>query len=222
MIRWIFILFIFAKTVPYYLSKIFDLSFESIRLYWIVYSVILFMLVLLNYKREGKSVPNLLITSVLFGTLIIDILNFSYQIYDMKFSLSHSWKFRGYFSVSILFYLFIARNRYIWRNLKSDEYNPSKVQAIYSKPNSIITILGATASLSPKCSVRYTYLDKTIRFKRGVKAPMICNTSIKETEIIEDTGFSGVYFMERWEEIKGKEFNLFTFNCRSLFNKKLK
>ena len=51
---------------------------------------------------------------------------------------------------------------------------------------------------------------------------MICNTSIKETEIIEDTGFSGVYFMERWEEIKGKEFNLFTFNCRSLFNKKLK
>lgn len=209
----------FAKTVPYYLSKNLEVGLESVRLYWVLYSAILFILVLLNYKREEKSISNLFITSLLIGSLVVDILNYSYQIYDMNYSLSYSWKFRSYLSMSVLFYLFISRNRYHWRNLKSVDYDTNKIQAIYSKPSSVITLLGATTSLSPKCSVRYSYKGKTIRFKIGVKTPILCNTVIDKDDVIEDTDLTVDYFERRWKEIKNKRFNLFTFNCRSLFKK---
>ena len=120
-------------------------------------------------------------------------------------------------SLSIIMYFFIFRNRYKWEKMKSDNYNKDKIQKIYSKPNNLLTLIGAATSLSPKCSVRYTYNDKTIRFKKGNKTPIICDTIIKKTEIIKDTDLTVDYFDVRWEEIKNKKYNLLTFNCRKLF-----
>jgi hypothetical protein len=101
--------------------------------------------------------------------------------------------------------------------MKSDNYQRNKIQAIYSKPDELLTLLGAATSLSPKCSVRYTYNDKTIRFKRGVKTPILCDTVLKKTDIIKTTDISPDLFLNRFEEIKNKKFNLLTFNCRRLF-----
>ena len=119
----------------------------------------------------------------------------------------------------LIIYIFLFRKRYDWRSLEGAEYDSNKIQAIYSRPSSLITLLGATTSLSPKCSVRYSYNGKTIRFKRGNKTPILCDTVIRKTDIIEDTDFSGEYFSSRWDEIKNNKFNLLTFNCRSLFKK---
>ena len=120
-------------------------------------------------------------------------------------------------SIVLIVYVLIFRNRYKWEKMKGNNYDRNKIQRIYSKPTIFLTLLGAATSLSPKCSVRYTYNDKTIRFKRGSKTPVICNTVIKKTDIIEDTNLTVDYFDRRWEEIKDKKYNLLTFNCRRLF-----
>lgn len=220
MIRIAFILFFFAKVVPYTIVEYFPkLEYESTLLYWVLYSLLIFSFINYAYKNEDKSVINLLFTSFIFGALIVDILVFSSAIFvDVSYPIS--WKYGGYIGVGLLLYILLARRRYDWRMLESDVYNPRKVQAIYSKPNSFITLLGSATSLSPKCSVRYTYNDKTIRFKRGVKSPVLCNTVISNTDLIEDTNFSNDYFSDRWEEIKDKKFNLIKFNCRMLFKNK--
>lgn len=46
--------------------------------------------------------------------------------------------------------------------------------------------------------------------------PVMVDTSIKKTDIIEDIECDGNYFYKRWDEIKVKKYNLLTFNCRSL------
>jgi len=119
--------------------------------------------------------------------------------------------------IILVSYVLIFRSRHRWEKLKSVKYDSNKIQAIYSRPSSLITLLGATTSLSPKCSVRYSYNGKTIRFKRGNKTPILCNTFIDKDDIIEDTGLTVDYFDRRWEEIKDKKYNLLTFNCRKLF-----
>ena len=85
----------------------------------------------------------------------------------------------------------IFKNRYDWKKLKSDKYDPNKIQAIYSKPNTILLLLGATASLSPKCSVRFSYGGKTIRFKKDSSLPVLVDTAIKNTDIIENINRDG-------------------------------
>ena len=103
--------------------------------------------------------------------------------------------------------------------LKSEKYDADKVQAIYSKPKTLLTLFGATISLSPKCSIRYTYKDKTIRFKKGIEKPIFTDTIVKHNEIIKNTEISSQSFYKRWEEIKNKKYNLLTFNCQMLFKK---
>jgi hypothetical protein len=101
--------------------------------------------------------------------------------------------------------------------MKSDNYRRNKIQAIYSKPDELLTLLGAATSLSPKCSVRYTYNDKTIRFKRGSKTPILCDTIIRKTDIIKTTNIKEDLFFNRFEDIRNNKYNIFTFNCRNLF-----
>jgi hypothetical protein len=120
-------------------------------------------------------------------------------------------------SIIPIVYVLIFRNRYKWERLKSDNYQRNKIQAIYSKPDEVLTLLGAATSLSPKCSVRYTYNDKTIRFKRGNKNPILCDTVIRKTDIIKTTNINTSLFFDRFEEIKSKKYNLLTFNCKNLF-----
>jgi hypothetical protein len=118
--------------------------------------------------------------------------------------------------VAIDVFVLIFKNRYDWKKLKSDKYDPNKVQAIYSKPNTILSLLGAASSLSPKFNVRYSYNGKTIRFKKNNPNPIMVNTLIKETDIVKDTRYDGCRFNDRFEKIKHKKYNFFTFNCRSL------
>ena len=120
-------------------------------------------------------------------------------------------------SIALIVYILMFRNRYKWEKMKGDNYNRNKIQAIYSKPDGLLTLLGAATSLSPKCSVRYTYNDKTIRFKRGVETPILCETVLKKTDIIKTTDINPDLFLSRFEEIKDKKYNLLNFNCRRLF-----
>ncbi len=117
-------------------------------------------------------------------------------------------------------FLLIFRNRYTWRKQKSVTYNPNRVQAIYSKPKTVLTLLGATTSLSPKCSVRFSYNGETIRFKKGSETPLKQPTKLTSDEIIEETTYTPEHFSYSWQLIKDKKYNLFTFNCRKLLNAK--
>ena len=133
---------------------------------------------------------------------------------------NNSYDFLNYFintSIVLVVHVLIFRKRYKWERMKSDNYDRNKIQAIYSKPDELLTLLGAATSLSPKCSVRYTYNDKTIRFKRGNKTPILCDTIIRKSDIIKTTDISADLFLNRFEEIKNKKYNLLTFNCRNLF-----
>lgn len=220
MIRFAFILFLFAKVIPYTIVEYFPkLEYESTLLYWCLYTFLIFSFIIYAYKNEDKSVANLLFTSFIFGALIVDFLGYAFAMFiDIPYPIS--WKYGFYIGIGLLLYLFLARRRYDWKMLESDEYNPLKVQAIYSEPHSVITLLGATSSLSPKCSIRYSCGGKTIRFKRGSKTPILCDTVISNTDIIEDTTYTVGYFHSRWEEVKNKKFNLIKFNCRMLIKNK--
>jgi hypothetical protein len=168
------------------------------------------------FNKSDKTVSNLFFTTacvIIFLHNIVDYL-------QMMILQKDSFDVFNYFSTTsivLIVYILIFRNRYKWEKMKGNNYDRNKIQRIYSKPNMVLTLLGAATSLSPKCSVRYTYNDKTIRFKRGSKTPVICNTVIKKTDIIEDTNLTVDYFDRRWEEIKDKKYNLLTFNCRRLF-----
>jgi hypothetical protein len=113
-------------------------------------------------------------------------------------------------------YIIVFKNRYNWEKQKSDPYNPNIVQAIYSKPNSVLTLLGATISFSPRCSVRYTYQGKTVRFKKGHDFPLLMKTFTKKTDVIKNTDFTGEHFLNRIDLIKNKKYNLIKFNCKHL------
>ncbi|GAF74964.1 unnamed protein product, partial [marine sediment metagenome] len=58
----------------------------------------------------------------------------------------------------------------------------------------------------------------TIRFKKGSKNPIKQETHLKGNEIIENTNLTRGDFLNRWQRIKYKDYNLLTFNCRSLLN----
>jgi hypothetical protein len=191
---------------------------DNVNLYWTMDSIVFIIAAILIFNNSSKSVVNLLAT---LGALVM----FFYEFADRFLLLIEISVYNNYFSYTLegvfflIIYIFLFRKRYDWRSLEGAEYDSNKIQAIYSRPSSLITLLGATTSLSPKCSVRYTHNNKTIRFKRGNKTPILCDTVIRKTDIIEDTNLRADYFDRRWEEIKDKRFNLFTFNCRSLFKK---
>jgi len=167
------------------------------------------------FRKHEKTVLNLFL---ILSVLVISVYDFiDYSLICFGFDASGYFKQILNTSIIVVVYILIFRNRYKWEKMKGNNYDRSKIQRIYSKPNMVLTLLGAATSLSPKCSVRYTYNDKTIRFKRGSKTPIICSTVIKKTDIIEDTNLTVDYFDRRWEEIKDKKYNLLTFNCRRLF-----
>ncbi len=188
---------------------------NSIDLYWLMQSVLFLIMSIYIFNNSKKNVINLFLCiglCILFVQQIVDrtFLLLGYEINDYLYIPLLS-------AILITSHISIFRNRYKWEKMKGNNYDRNKIQRIYSKPNIFLTLLGAATSLSPKCSVRYTYNDKTIRFKRGSKTPVICNTVIKKTDIIEDTNLTVDYFDRRWEEIKDKKYNLLTFNCRRLF-----
>ena len=190
--------------------------FDSDNLYFLMDNFLMLGVSYYIFNKSNKTVLNLFFTTAC-------IIIFTYSFFDylqMIILQKHSFDVFNYFtttSIVLIVYILIFRNRYKWEKMKGNNYDRNKIQRIYSKPTIFLTLLGAATSLSPKCSVRYTYNDKTIRFKRGSKTPVICNTVIKKTDIIEDTNLTVDYFDRRWEEIKDKKYNLLTFNCRRLF-----
>ena len=190
--------------------------FDSDDLYFLMDGFLMLGVSFYIFNKSEKTVLNLFFTTacvVIFLHNIVDCL-------QMMILQKDSFDVFNYFtttSIVLIVYVLIFRNRYKWEKMKGNNYDRNKIQRIYSKPTIFLTLLGAATSLSPKCSVRYTYNDKTIRFKRGSKTPVICNTVIKKTDIIEDTNLTVDYFDRRWEEIKDKKYNLLTFNCRRLF-----
>ena len=209
MLRVFFILFLLLRYLPEY--------FDSNSLYWIIDSTIMICLAVYVFKNSAKNMLNLFTGFGLFNILGYDCFNnlniFLFNKTDFNFFTNYTL-----ISLSIIIFFVIFRNRYKWERLKSDSYNRNKIQAIYSKPNNILRLFGAAISFSPKCSVRYTYNDKTIRFKKGIKNPIMCDTVIKKTDIIKNTEIPAIFFIFMFEKIKIKSFNLLTFNCRNLFN----
>ncbi len=190
--------------------------FDSDNLYFLMDGFLMLGVSFYIFNKSEKTVLNMFFTTaciIIFLHNIVDCM-------QMMILQKDSFDVFNYFSTTsivLIVYILIFRNRYKWEKMKGNNYDRNKIQRIYSKPNMVLTLLGAATSLSPKCSVRYTYNDKTIRFKRGSKTPVICNTVIKKTDIIEDTNLTVDYFDRRWEEIKDKKYNLLTFNCRRLF-----
>ena len=190
--------------------------FDSDNLYFLMDGFLMLGVSFYIFNKSEKTVLNLFFTIA----CVIIFLHNTVDCLQMMILQKDSFDVFNYFtttSIVLIVYILIFRNRYKWERMKSNNYDRNKIQRIYSKPNMVLTLLGAATSLSPKCSVRYTYNDKTIRFKRGSKTPIICNTVIKKTDIIEDTNLTVDYFDRRWEEIKDKKYNLLTFNCRKLF-----
>lgn len=190
--------------------------FDSDNLYFLMDGFLMLGVSFYIFNKSEKTVLNLFFTIA----CVIIFLHNTVDCLQMMILQKDSFDVFNYFtttSIVLIVYILIFRNRYKWERMKSNNYDRNKIQRIYSKPNMVLTLLGAATSLSPKCSVRYTYNDKTIRFKRGSKTPVICNTVIKKTDIIEDTNLTVDYFDRRWEEIKDKKYNILTFNCRKLF-----
>jgi hypothetical protein len=170
---------------------------------------------ILIFRKNEKTVLNLFL---ILSIMIISVYDFiDYSLICFGFDASGYFKQILNISIIVLVYILIFRNRHKWERMKSNNYDKSKIQRVWSKPNSVLALLGAATSLSPKCSVRYTYNGKTIRFKRGNKTPILCDTVIRKTDIIQDTNFNKDYFYKRWEEIKNIKYNLLTFNCKMLF-----
>jgi hypothetical protein len=190
--------------------------FDSNSLYWVIDSIIMICLAVYVFKNSAKNMLNLFIGFGLLNLLGYDYFNNINMLFFNKTNIN-LFDIFTLISLSIIMYFAIFRNRYKWEKMKSDNYNRNKIQAIYSKPDELLTLFGAATSLSPKCSVRYTYNDKTIRFKRGVETPILCETVLKKTDIIKTTDINPDLFLSRFEEIKDKKYNLLTFNCRRLF-----
>jgi hypothetical protein len=177
------------------------------------------LLSLYIFRKSDKTVASLFIATACVVLFSYDVVEYLYIAISQAESLNH-FKAALFTSISLTSYMLLARKRYDWRKLKSAKYNPERVQAIYSRPHELITVLGAATSLSPKCSVRYSYNGKMIRFKRGYPTPIMTKTIIKKTDIIENTDIDTDEFYRRFDQIKGKKYNLLSFNCRHIFETK--
>ena len=183
-------------------------------LYYVLNALFQLVCMVLIFRKSKKSVLNLfLISSIMVGATY-DFIDYSLRALGVR--TGDYFNSFLYVSVILLVYILIFHKRYEWKKLNSDEYDPEKVQAIYSKPKSFMTLLGAAISHSPKCSVRYTYGGETIRFKKGSDTPVKQKTVILDTDIIIDTSLDPEYFGKRWAAIKNKRYNLLFFNCKGL------
>jgi hypothetical protein len=204
----LFLVFIISmRIIPEYL--------DSDSLYWFMDSILMIAVCYYIWTKSVKTVTNAIITIsagvYLFSHFVDSI------IYLLGFKEPFLLTYILYGVGLVFFYSLIAKNRYDWEKQRSADYNPKKVQAIYSKPSLGFSLLGAAVSLDPKCSVRYTYNEKTVRFKRGNPTPIMTGVVIKKTEIIENTNIDPECFYQRFDEIKNNKYNLFTFNCKHLF-----
>ena len=208
MIKALFIFLVVMRTLPDYLG--------SDDLYWVLNDVLMIALTAHVFKFGKKSVVNMGFCVAIIVFFLFEAFDDFWVMANLKESASGFWKYLGLMSSAICAYVLIFRKRYEWKKLNSDEYDPEKVQAIYSKPKSFMTLLGAAISHSPKCSVRYTYGGETIRFKKGSDTPIKQKTVILDTDIIIDTSLDPEYFGKRWAAIKNKRYNLLFFNCKGL------
>ena len=193
--------------------------FDSTALYWWLNSVLSIVICIYTFNKSEKTVFSLVSFFFLLAFFTNELTEYSIIAFNPDFYLTFWPTYQKVFIGLGVFFLIFSK-RYDWKKANSDPYDPSKVQAIYSKPKSILTLLGATASLSPKCSVRYSYDGQTIRFKKNEQHPIAQKTTLKGNEIILNTDYDGRYFIDRFEKIKDRKYNLFTFNCRSLLNAK--
>ncbi len=192
---------------------------DSDILYWLMSSFLMLLVSLYIFRKSSKTVASLFIATACVVLFSYDVVEYLYIAISQAESPNY-FKAALFTSISIASYMLLARNRYDWRKLKSEKYNPERVQAIYSRPHEFVTLLGAATSLSPKCSVRYSYNGKMIRFKRGYPTPIMTKTIIKKTDIIENTDIDTDEFYRRFDQIKGKKYNLLSFNCRHIFETK--
>lgn len=192
----------------------------STSLYWVLNDLMMLTITISLFIQGKKSVVNMVFCCALVAFLLFNFFDDLWILLGLKNLGSEFWKYILLVSSSLCLYVLIFRKRYEWSKLKGSTYNKGKVQAIYSKPNDLVTLLGATTSFSPKCSVRYTYNGKMIRFKRGYPTPIMTNTIVKKSDIVEDTNINPECFYERFDEIKNKNYKILTFNCRHLFKDK--
>jgi len=208
MMKWIVPIFITMNWLPYHLEEPF--------LYYSLNALFQIVCLILVFKNDEKSVFNLLLCFSMILVCCYDFIDYSIGLF-----IEHESKYFNnilFLSVSIIVYILIFKNRYKWEKQKSDKYDRTKVQAVFSKPDTLVTLFGAAYSFSPKCSVRYIYKDKMIRFKKGHKKIIVSEIVIKESDIVKDTLISKGVFYKRYKEIKNKKFNLFFFNCRHIFD----
>jgi len=210
MLVFIFAYYIIMTCLPEYV--------DSSPLYWVMDSVLRISIIIYILINSKKSVLNLMAFMACISVFIYDLQNYTQLLLFKSSDSELYWLSVVCGSAFFAWYLF-NKKRYEWKRLKSEEYNPKLVQAIYSKPNEFITVVGSSITLSPKCSVRYTYNGKVVRFKRGYPTPIMTNTIVKKTDIIENTNIDPECFYQRFDEIKNNKYNLFTFNCKHLFKK---
>jgi len=206
--KFILPIFITMNWLPYHLEQPF--------LYYSLNALFQIVCLILVFRSEEKSVFNLLLC-----LSMILISSYDFIDYTSGLFIEHGSKYFNnilFLSGSIIAYILIFKNRYKWEKQKSDKHDREKVQAVFSKPDTIVTLFGAAYSFSPKCSVRYIYNDKMIRFKKGHEKIIVSEIIIKESDIIKDTLICESIFLKRCKEIKNKKFNLFFFNCRHIFN----
>ena len=192
--------------------------FDSDDLYFLMDGFLMLGVSFYIFNRSEKTVLNLFFTTACVIIFLHNIVDCMQMIILQK----DSFDVFNYFtttSIVLIVYVLIFRNRYKWEKMKGNNYDRNKIQRIYSKPTIFLTLLGAATSLSPKCSVRYTYNGKVVRFKRGYPTPIMTNTIVKKTDIIENTNIDPECFYQRFDEIKNNKYNLFTFNCKHLFKK---
>ena len=188
---------------------------DSAPLYWLLDSVFRVALIVYVFKHVKKNVVNLFGFVSCLIVFIYDTIDSLLLVLGYTPQSLFSWLVSA--SIALIVWYAITHKRYQWRRLKSDSYDPTKVQAIYSKPNELITVLGSSISLSAKCSVRYSYNGKTIRFRKGYPTPVLTKTVIQESDIIENTKIDTESFYKRFDEIKENKFNLIKFNCKHIF-----
>ena len=209
MIKLFFIFFLIMRFIPEYL--------DSNSLYWLLHALLMVVISIFIFIKSEKTLSNLFFSACCLNVFIYDLVD-RFIIFTTQSQSLNLLNTFSIISIIIVVHLFIFRNRYKWERQKSDPYDKNKVQAIYSKPKNLLTLFGAAISLSPRCSVRFTNNDSTIRFKKGVQKPFMCETILKESDIIKNTSFDPNSFLLRFEEIKDKKYNIFMFNCKNLLN----
>jgi len=198
---------IISSTVPYYLN--------SSELYFLLSNISFVVIICYSYLKTEKSTLNFALFLVLFEIYLVDSFLWACEMIEINDIEAPTYSVIAV----ILLLIFIAyfKNKWDWKKLPTETYDKNKLQAVYSKPGDFPTLLGSLIYFDPKGSVKYTYGGKVIRFKRGEKFPVLQDFKPKENDKIQTIKGSKEYFYKRYDEIKHKKYNLFSFNCRNLF-----